>query len=485
MSMADDHKGSYRSDDPHRRGTEPSRGTGQAGASDPLAELARLIGQSDPFAEFGRSNSRQTQHEKRAAPAAAHDWQYAQAPDQRHSSDSGARGKAYAPDLRFSPAHEQQASSRHAESHVYDDEMRPSRGQHETQYADERVHAGEHGHGHESDAYYEDDVPLAPHEDAMYDDAPRPRRHGGLAAAIALIGCAMLGTVAAYGYRSYYSHPDPAHTPPVITADNSTPNKIVPTVAVDRQSNKVLQDRLATATKEQLVSKQEEPVALKELGTHAAPRVVLPAPVAPVQGAPSQTGSTTPQPTTSATGAGSNEPKRIRTLTIRPDGSDVSGRPVAAPPPSSYQSPAGANTRQITPPAPRATAPARNGTGPISLEPQASPSESGAAPAPRSRTALAPSPPTRDAPEASSSGGFVVQLSSQKSEADARSSFRSLQAKFPNELGDRQPIIRRADLGSKGTYYRTMVGPFSSAQEANKFCTGYKSAGGQCVVPGN
>ncbi len=79
----------------------------------------------------------------------------------------------------------------------------------------------------------------------------------------------------------------------------------------------------------------------------------------------------------------------------------------------------------------------------------------------------------------------MVQLSSQKSEADARSSFRSLQAKFPNELADRQPIIRRADLGSKGTFYRTMVGPFSSAQEANKFCTSYKSAGGQCVVPGN
>ncbi len=365
--------------------------------------------------------------------------------------------------------------------------MRLGGSQHEPQYVDERMQAGEHGHGHQSEAYYEDDVPLAPHEDAMYDDAPRRRRHGGLATALALIGCAMLGTAAAYGYRSYYGHPDPAQTPPVITADNSTPNKIVPTVAVDRQSNKVIQDRLATATREQLVSKQEEPVALKELGTHAAPRVVLPAPVAPVQAAPSQTGSTPPQPTasTNAPGAGANEPKKVRTLTIRPDGSDASGRPVAAPPPLSSQPPAAANARQITPPAPRATAPARNGTGPISLEPQASPSESGAAQAPRSRTALAPPPPTRDAPEAGSSGGFVVQLSSQKSEADARSSFRSLQAKFPNELADRQPIIRRADLGSKGTFYRTMVGPFSSAQEANKFCTSYKSAGGQCVVPGN
>ena len=112
MSMADDHKGSYRSDGPYRPGSEPPRGAEQARASDPLAELARLIGQSDPFAEFGRSNSRQTQHETQAAPATSQDeWQYAQARDQRHNSDSGPRREEYAPHLGFSPTHEQQASS--------------------------------------------------------------------------------------------------------------------------------------------------------------------------------------------------------------------------------------------------------------------------------------------------------------------------------------------------------------------------------------
>src|SRR5215472_5186276 len=58
--MADDSKQrSYRSNDQYRRAAEPSRPDNSAPASDPLAELARLIGQSDPFAEFGRSNSRQ------------------------------------------------------------------------------------------------------------------------------------------------------------------------------------------------------------------------------------------------------------------------------------------------------------------------------------------------------------------------------------------------------------------------------------------
>ena len=78
-----------------------------------------------------------------------------------------------------------------------------------------------------------------------------------------------------------------------------------------------------------------------------------------------------------------------------------------------------------------------------------------------------------------------MQLSSQKSESEAQASFRSLQAKFPNELGGRQPIIRRVDLGSKGVFYRTMIGPFASAHDASQFCASYKAAGGQCVVPNN
>ena len=74
-------------------------------------------------------------------------------------------------------------------------------------------------------------------------------------------------------------------------------------------------------------------------------------------------------------------------------------------------------------------------------------------------------------------------MSSQKTEAEAQAVFRSLQAKFPNELGDREPLIKRADLGGKGVVYRTQVGPFASAQEANRFCASYKAAGGQCFVP--
>jgi cell division septation protein DedD len=83
------------------------------------------------------------------------------------------------------------------------------------------------------------------------------------------------------------------------------------------------------------------------------------------------------------------------------------------------------------------------------------------------------------------SGGYAVQVSSQQSEEDAQSSFRALQAKYPNLLGGRQPIVRRADLGTKGVYYRAMVGPFASADEASDLCTKLKAAGGSCLVQKN
>src|SRR4029453_9369922 len=67
MSMADDHTlGSYRSTDPQRRAAEPARPNEEAGSGDPLAELARLIGQSDPFGEFGRTSARRTARQGQA-----------------------------------------------------------------------------------------------------------------------------------------------------------------------------------------------------------------------------------------------------------------------------------------------------------------------------------------------------------------------------------------------------------------------------------
>lgn len=84
-------------------------------------------------------------------------------------------------------------------------------------------------------------------------------------------------------------------------------------------------------------------------------------------------------------------------------------------------------------------------------------------------------------PPSGGAGSYLVQVSSQRSESDAQASFKALQDKY-SQLRSRQPIIRRADLGTKGIYYRALVGPFGSSDEANQFCGGLKQAGGQCII---
>ena len=462
MSMADDHTlRSYRSNDRYQP-AEPSRPSEQAGGGDPLAELARLIGQRDPFAEFGRSNARQGQRPAPDVPTTApDDWQQTSMhePDlAMHEPDlapgSGYREQEY--EVREDDAHPLAPATGHDEVPLaanYQDGHHDDRI-HDAQHYDDRLHGGD-----DAGPYYQDDAPLEPHEDEMYDDAPHARRHSGLVTALALIGCAVLGTAGAYAYRSYSGVPSSTQPPPVIAADNSTPTKIVPATAGDPQSSKAVQDRLATAEKEQLVSKQEEPVALS---APRAARLLLRRDRRGLQHSRSldqsrRRSAPSPFARTGATPAAglSAWPRRRRRE----------------------------QPRRRQPPRPDRPSRARTGASraparaPISLEPQAG--EPAAAQPARPRTAAIP--PSAEG----AANGFVVQLSSQKTESEAQSSFRSLQAKFPNELGGRQPLIRRADLGSKGVFYRTMIGPFASAQEASQFCATYKAAGGQCVVPNN
>jgi cell division septation protein DedD len=109
-----------------------------------------------------------------------------------------------------------------------------------------------------------------------------------------------------------------------------------------------------------------------------------------------------------------------------------------------------------------------------------------AAPAPaRARTAAVQPAAPAAAPSPAAGGGYAVQLTSQRSEAEAQSAFRSLAAKYPTQLGGQQPIIRQADLGAKGIYFRALVGPFASMEQAAGLCSSLKAAGGSCIVQRN
>jgi SPOR domain len=92
---------------------------------------------------------------------------------------------------------------------------------------------------------------------------------------------------------------------------------------------------------------------------------------------------------------------------------------------------------------------------------------------------------TAEVTRAALGGGYAVQVTSERSEIRARDAFRALQAKYPNQLRGRQAMIRRADLGATGIHYRALVGPFGSAEDAAKLCSGLKAAGGDCIIRRN
>ena len=80
---------------------------------------------------------------------------------------------------------------------------------------------------------------------------------------------------------------------------------------------------------------------------------------------------------------------------------------------------------------------------------------------------------------------YAVQVSSQKSEAEAKAAYKGLENKYAAQLSGKPMFVYRVDLGAKGIYYRTMVGPYANAAEATQLCSSLKSAGGSCIVQRN
>ncbi|OEO28797.1 hypothetical protein VW23_003005 [Devosia insulae DS-56] len=100
----------------------------------------------------------------------------------------------------------------------------------------------------------------------------------------------------------------------------------------------------------------------------------------------------------------------------------------------------------------------------------------------------APSQPVQlvEAPAAqsqSSGSGPYVQLSSQPTEGDAASSLRSTQNRLSGLLNGRSLAVRQVNLGAKGTWYRVVL-PVDSFQEATQTCASLKANGVDCVPIG-
>ncbi|MBR2118831.1 MAG: SPOR domain-containing protein [Afipia sp.] len=493
----------FPADDDYSR--DQSRIAPQQGESDPLAELARLIGQADPFSNFGREQQaqppRHDPHDQYAAhePAAEEDvpavrpsWVQNLAAG-RHASQEPAyreepyREEPYREPDRYDPPyadeqpHQTQGHAYGRQAPQFDhsgyDPVLTGQGRGQQTAASDRYddvlygrpdhdpnRDGEFGAqgGHYDDGGYD----RPPYGEDFEQEAPKARR-GGMMTVVVVLLLAVVGTGAAFAYRTFVGSPRSGE-PPVIKADTG-PNKVIPPGAGDG-SSKQITDRVGDKSAERVVSREEQPV---DVNAKTGPRVVFP-PLTQNANPPSvASASTNVRPTGAGVGngtlTGGEEPRKIRTLSIRPDQPDsAAAAPAAAP--ARAQPPA--QRASTTAPASTASTGAPSANAPVSLSPQAQPP---AAAAERPKVAAV-------SPAAVTGSGAYVQVSSQKSEADAKASFKSIQGKYASVLGSRTASIHKADIEGKGTFYRAMVGPFGTNDEATQFCVNLKAAGGQCVV---
>jgi hypothetical protein len=80
-------------------------------------------------------------------------------------------------------------------------------------------------------------------------------------------------------------------------------------------------------------------------------------------------------------------------------------------------------------------------------------------------------------------GKFAVQIAARRSEADARAAIDQMRAKFPSLLTHEWASINRVSL-PQGVFYRVMIGPLASAQQAAQLCNSLRSQGAECFIRG-
>ena len=464
-------------------------------ANDPLSELARLIGQTDPFADVQRpprserAASRndgwpapppaaptystglpplmpEYRHEP-AQPPQPHRGDY---PAQPHPTAPGYDPQPYAPPYEPHAYPQQGYQPPPAQPQYRQPQYQEPYAGHDPQYGAAPLPPS-YGRGQADAAYYGETgydpqgygeqgaFPAAdPYANPYGYRERRPSRRNGLMVAVALVSFAIVGTAGAYAYRTIF-HGGPSGPPPLIKADTG-PSKIVPAQAsTDSSAGKQIYDRVGSTggQDERVVSREEQPVDVR------------PADLASAGGSGPQTiagvlASQQPGgfPAASASPAPSQgEPHKVRTVTIRPE---QQGSAPAASAPAARSSP---STQGATSRAAQQVASAPAGNVPLSLTPGA--------------TSATQSTGSARAP----AGGYMVQISAQKSEAEATAAFNAAKVKYSDLLGTYQVVLRKKQIPGKGTFYGAQVGPFATREDATGLCAHLKSAGGNCLVEKN
>ncbi len=265
------------------------------------------------------------------------------------------------------------------------------------------------------------------------------RRGLALPLAIGVVALIVFGSILWWAYSS--DTQEAGVEVPVIVAEE-TPIKVKPAdeggLEVPDQ-DKLVYDNIAEGDPgagkvEQILPGPEEPVAPPQPVTPAA--TAEPAPLVPAdQGTNTGVADVTPTPAAPL-------PEAVPAL------------PAATTPPASV-----APTEPAAPAQP------------------AAPALAAAAPA-----ASAPAPAPATPAKAATGGSWKIQLAAVKTEGAAKQEWGRMQKAHLDLLGDMRLTVQRADLGTKGIFFRIQAGPLPDRTTAEDVCAELKAGKQPCIV---
>ena len=322
--------------------------------------------------------------------------------------------------------------------------------------------------------------------------------------AVALV----LGGAIAFAYKQSGNTTAGNGQPPLIQADNR-PVKVAPKQPGGKEfphKNKLIYDRLVGEERpeiENVVPRQEEVADAATTPAEDRPRDDVVAALR--QGTDTENSGAANSGTEPSEG-----PRKVKTLVVRPDGTIVKPETTAAiqpepqtrgfaarapEPPAQVEQPAPAQPEPVQQAAPAPVAPPSATAAErriAAVQTQQSTSDARpafVAPTPTPKPRAQPQQEQRVAalngvaPATAGVSGYVVQVAARKSQTDALAAFADLQQRYPKLLSGYRPMIQRADLGDKGTWYRLRVGPMNEKTAAANLCKRLKSAGlRNCLV---
>ena len=359
--------------------------------------------------------------------------------------------------------------------------------------------------------------------------APAEPRHSGrsrrpIYAMVATIALGIIGIGVAFAYKGASSSPREIKT--IMAA--AGPTKVQPPAdaSADQDGQATAASDKSQSAPTKLVSREEQPVDLSQAVQDNAARngmnqgidaSSVPVPLPPSQARDSAAltggpalgngGDASAAAMESGFGAGMPAPKKVKVVSVRPDGTIMptgdaqqvplianaaprTDAPVAQATAKSAKS-AKSTSRIAAKPTSIAAAADANDTPPVAKPTKATkktkPQRVASADAEDKVAApdlTAQGQTEADAePKASGSGGFAVQLAAPGSEAEAKAATSRLGKKFADALSGRHLGFHKADSNGRSVF-RVRVSSLSK-EDASQLCEKVKSEGGSCFVAKN